>query len=210
MDAHGDHFRKPELTVPYLAHLLGAASTVLEAGGSEQEAILALLHDVVEDQPLNGSGRARLEDVRTRFGARIADGIEALSDWISEGPDDKKDDGDKEARKRAYRERLAAERDKSVLLVSAADKLNNARAMEDDRALHLEEMWERLKKSTPEQIIDNYRNLIDIYRNAAAHDDRMHRIVIPLGATIERLSLRLPPGGATAATGDSGDAGSYV
>ncbi len=188
MDAHAEHFRKGGQTVPYLAHLLGTASTVLEAGGSEQEAVLALLHDVVEDQPIDGSGHARLDDVRARFGTRIADGVKSLSDWIQEGPGHEKG-GDKEARKRAYREHLAAEPDKSVLLVSAADKLNNARSMEDDRAVHEERMWDRFDGSTRKEIIDNYRGLIEIYREAATRDDRLRRIVKSLAETIERLSL---------------------
>ena len=51
-------------TIPYVSHLLGVTSLVLEMGGSETEAIGALLHDAVED----GGGRAMLERIRTEFG----------------------------------------------------------------------------------------------------------------------------------------------
>ncbi len=35
--------------VPYISHLMNVAGIVLENGGSEDEAIAALLHDVLED-----------------------------------------------------------------------------------------------------------------------------------------------------------------
>jgi hypothetical protein len=60
---HGGQVRKGTST-PYVAHLLAVAATVLEYGGDEDLAIAALLHDSVEDQ----GGKARLEDVRNRFG----------------------------------------------------------------------------------------------------------------------------------------------
>ena len=64
---HGGQVRKGT-TTPYVAHLLSVSATVLEYGGDEDLAIAALLHDSVEDQ----GGQARLEDVRNRFGDRVA------------------------------------------------------------------------------------------------------------------------------------------
>jgi len=64
---HGGQVRKGTST-PYIAHLMAVAATVLEYGGDEDLAIAALLHDSVEDQ----GGSARLEDVRNRFGERVA------------------------------------------------------------------------------------------------------------------------------------------
>jgi (p)ppGpp synthase/HD superfamily hydrolase len=46
---HGGQVRKGT-TIPYLAHLLAVAATVLEYGGSEDTAIAGLLHDAAEDQ----------------------------------------------------------------------------------------------------------------------------------------------------------------
>src|SRR5262252_6069089 len=63
---HGGQVRKGSST-PYVAHLLAVAATVLEYGGDEDLAIAALLHDSVEDQ----GGKARLDDVRNRFGDRV-------------------------------------------------------------------------------------------------------------------------------------------
>src|SRR5262245_66435890 len=64
---HGGQVRK-ETSIPYVAHLLAVAATVLEYGGDEDLAIAGLLHDSVEDQ----GGKARLDDIRNRFGKRVA------------------------------------------------------------------------------------------------------------------------------------------
>src|SRR2546425_12456030 len=62
--------------IPYVAHLLSVAALVLEDGGSEDEAIAALLHDAIEDQ----GHRTDLADLRRRFGGRVAEIVDACSD----------------------------------------------------------------------------------------------------------------------------------
>src|SRR5262249_41948513 len=74
---HGGQVRKAT-TIPYVAHLLAVAATVLEYGGSEDMAIAGLLHDAVEDQ----GGEARLGDIRNRFGDRVADIVRSCSDGV--------------------------------------------------------------------------------------------------------------------------------
>ena len=76
---HGGQVRKGTST-PYVAHLLAVSATVLEYGGDEDLAIAALLHDSVEDQ----GGKARLEDVRNRFGDRVARVVAACSDSLAD------------------------------------------------------------------------------------------------------------------------------
>src|SRR6266571_5004681 len=71
---HGGQTRKGT-SIPYVAHLLAVAATVLEYGGSEDMAIAALLHDAVEDQ----GGEPRLSDIRNRFGNRVADIVHSCS-----------------------------------------------------------------------------------------------------------------------------------
>src|SRR6185503_7623775 len=61
---------------PYVSHLLVVASRVLEAGGDEDQAIAALLHDAVEDQ----GGRPQLEKIRRQFGDRVAGIVEGCPD----------------------------------------------------------------------------------------------------------------------------------
>src|SRR5689334_16834999 len=67
--------------IPYAAHLLAVASIVLELGGGEDEAIGALLHDVVED----GGGIDALAQITEMFGPDVAEIVEASSDWIDDG-----------------------------------------------------------------------------------------------------------------------------
>src|SRR5512142_2644091 len=74
---HGGQVRKGT-SIPYVAHLLAVAATVLEYGGSEDMAIAALLHDAVEDQ----GGEARLGDIRNRFGDHVADIVRSCSDSV--------------------------------------------------------------------------------------------------------------------------------
>jgi (p)ppGpp synthase/HD superfamily hydrolase len=110
-------------STPYVAHLLAVAATVLEYGGDEDLAIAALLHDSVEDQ----GGKARLEDVRNRFGERVARIVQACSDSLANtAAGESKLDW--QARKRAYLAHLQ-NADKDILRVALADKIHNARAI---------------------------------------------------------------------------------
>src|ERR671920_846783 len=76
---HARQLRKGT-AVPYTAHLLAAASLVLEMQGDEDEAIGALLHDVVED----GGGRAALAKIEEAFGPAVAAIVLDNSDWAGE------------------------------------------------------------------------------------------------------------------------------
>jgi len=107
--------------VPYAAHLLGTAGTVLDFGGDEAQAIAALLHDAAEDH----GGRKRLEKIRKRFGGAVAVMVEDCTDTFERRKPDWK------PRKQAYIASLPV-KDARSLLVSAADKLDNARAIVSD------------------------------------------------------------------------------
>ena len=74
-EKHKGQTRKAS-SIPYIAHLMGVASLVLEAGGDEDLAIAALLHDVVEDC----GGVPMLKEVRRRFGARVAKVVDGCTD----------------------------------------------------------------------------------------------------------------------------------
>jgi len=118
--------------VPYVAHLLGVTSIVLEHGGDEDQAIAALLHDAVEDQ----GGAEMSARIRELFGTRVASIVDACSDSDSLPKPPWRD------RKEGYLKRLEAEPEE-VRLVSAADKLYNARAIVADYRALGEAVWER-------------------------------------------------------------------
>ena len=80
-EAHRAQTRKGN-GAPYVGHLMGVVSIVLDDGGSEDEAIAALLHDAVEDQ----GGRERLEDIRTRFGDAVAAHRRGLHRLVDRSP----------------------------------------------------------------------------------------------------------------------------
>jgi (p)ppGpp synthase/HD superfamily hydrolase len=123
---HGGQVRKGTST-PYVAHLLAVAATVLEYGGDEDLAIAALLHDSVEDQ----GGTARLDDVRNRFGNRVALVVEACSDSLADTAKGERK-ADWQDRKKAYLSHLL-KANEDILRVSLADKVHNARAILRDR-----------------------------------------------------------------------------
>jgi (p)ppGpp synthase/HD superfamily hydrolase len=116
-EKHAKQARKAS-TIPYIAHLMGVASLVLEFGGDEDMAIAALLHDVVEDC----GGKPMLAQVRRRFGGRVAKIVDGCTDSyvIPKLP--------WRERKDSYIRHLK-NADAETRLVSAADKLNNVRSI---------------------------------------------------------------------------------
>jgi len=97
---------------PYITHLLATAALVFEHGGTEEEAIAALAHDAVEDVGIT------FDQIEFRFGKEVARIVEALTEDKTLP---------KEERKRDYAARIAV-CDRSVALVSAADKLHNLKS----------------------------------------------------------------------------------
>ena len=81
---HATQIRKGT-RVPYIAHLLGVASLILEADGDEDMVIGGLLHDAAEDQ----GGEARLHDIGTRYGNDVEDYVRACSDYLGDDPSPK-------------------------------------------------------------------------------------------------------------------------
>ena len=139
---HGGQVRKGT-PIPYIAHLLAVAATVLEYDGSEDMAIAALLHDAVEDQ----GGEPRLSDIRNRFGDRVADIVRSCSDTVvNSSAGQQKEDW--HTRKTRYVEHLNLI-DQETLLVSLSDKIHNARSiLRDLRKPEIgKSVWDRFKNS---------------------------------------------------------------
>ena len=170
-EVHAGQWRKGT-SVPYVAHVLGVCALVLEDGGGEDEAIAALLHDAVED----GGGRPRLEDIRRRFGDRVAGIVWACSD-TDETP------------KPPWKERKARyiahvrEAGPDARRVSCADKLHNARSiLRDYRALG-ERLWDRFNASAEDNLW-YYRALVEAFRqpDRSSLVDELERVVGELEA----------------------------
>ena len=159
--------------VPYTAHLLAVASLVLEMHGDEDEAIGALLHDVVED----GGGSKALAEIRARFGDKVAEIVEANSDSIDEG-DEK---GPWFERKRAYLDSFP-HKSPAALRVSLADKLHNARSILIDYRTHGDELWSRFKQGQGLATRIYYRELVRAFE---AQQERMGVYAQP---SVEELS----------------------
>lgn len=127
--AHTGQVRKGT-TVPYITHLLGVATLVMEHQGSEDQAIAGLLHDCLED-----CGQAHEPMIRAQFGDTVADIVLACTDGTAESKGEHATAEAKRAdwlqRKQAYLRHLA-EADPGTLLVSGCDKLHNARAIVQD------------------------------------------------------------------------------
>ena len=156
--------------VPYIAHLMAVAGLVLENGGDEEETIAALLHDAVEDQ----GGAATRENIRRRFGDRVVEIVDGCtdSDEVPKPP--------WRARKEAFLSRLP-HASSSVRLVSAADKLHNARTILADYRAMGDAVWERFtggKSGT----LWYYRALVDAFRAAGTSPlvEELARVVAEL------------------------------
>ena len=137
---HSEDLRKGT-EIPYLAHLLAVCAIVLENGGGETEALGALLHDVVED----GGGIAALQEIQERFGADVAAIVEGCSDTTAAVKEDWR------LRKERYLAHLETA-PPATLLVSAADKLHNARSIVGDLREHGDILWERFNRGPREQL----------------------------------------------------------
>lgn len=140
--------------IPYMAHLLQVSGIVLEAGGDEEQAIAALLHDAIEDAP-KGEADAVRASIEERFGEEVLALVEACTDA------DVKPKPPWKERKESYLRHLP-ESDPEALLVSAADKLHNARAILRDLEIHGDSLWERFN-AEKEDTLWYYRRLKEIY-----------------------------------------------
>ncbi len=159
---HSHQIRKGS-NVPYISHLLGVTALVLEDGGSENEAIAALLHDAVEDQ----GGRATLEVIRQRFGQEVAEIVEGCSDAFSIPKPPWR------SRKEAYLRELP-HASASIRRVSLADKLHNARTILASLWQDGEALWGRFKGGK-EGTLWYYQELVRVF-DATGKDWMTHEL----------------------------------
>jgi hypothetical protein len=136
--------------VPYLAHLQAVAALVLEDGGSEDEAIAALLHDAVED-----TGPQLLDQIVDQFGVTVARIVAGCTDPV----------GDAEASWRDCKVEHLRELESAgphVRRVALAEKLDNARSLVRDYRRVGERLWTRMEVD-PEDLLWYYAALADLF-----------------------------------------------
>ena len=166
---HSGQTRKAS-TIPYVAHLMGVASLVLEAGGDEELAIAALLHDVVEDC----GGAPMLKQIRHDFGSRVAKVVEGCTDADTYPKPPWRE------RKEGYIRHLAGA-DADTRLVAAADKLNNVRSILSDYRTLGDSVWSRFNGGR-DGTLWYYRTLRDVFLQYKAN-----RITLDLDLAVREL-----------------------
>lgn len=170
-EVHRLHLRKGA-DIPYLSHLMGVSSLVLEYGGDEDQAIAGLLHDAAED----AGGDRRLQHIRMEFGDDVATLVADCTDsWVDPKPEWR-------PRKEAYIASMAHKADRS-LLVSLADKTHNARAIVSDLNAIGDELWDRFTASKAETIW-YYRSMADIF------EQRIGNVAQELGRCVAIMEAR--------------------
>jgi (p)ppGpp synthase/HD superfamily hydrolase len=168
--------RRKGTDIPYMAHLLGVAALVMGDAGhtsfpvTEDMVIAALLHDAAEDH----GGLLRLKDIKHNFGSNVARMVKGLSDSLTEDPHNKQSWME---RKQAYIQMLRNE-PAAVQLISAADKLYNARAILEDYREIGPEVWKRFKRGRREQI-RYFDELLAVFKSSGTNRivEQLERVV---------------------------------
>jgi GTP pyrophosphokinase len=166
---HRDQKRKGS-GVPYVSHLLAVCGLTLDYGGGEDEAIAALLHDAIEDQ----GGAAARDEIYREFGRHVTEIVEGCTDT------DEVPKPPWRGRKEAYI-RHVAEAPASVRLVSACDKIHNARSLVMDYRVCGEALWSRFTGGR-EGTLWYYRAMVNALRKAGPGEvvDELDRVVTEL------------------------------
>lgn len=126
--------------IPYIVHCMEAAAIAAGLTADAEVIAAAVLHDTVEDTA------ADIEDIRGRFGERIAELVGAESENKREGLPEEET---WELRKQETLDHLSVCGDRDVLMIAIADKLSNLRAMHRDYMNHGDELWERFNQKDP-------------------------------------------------------------
>lgn len=168
--------------VPYITHLLGVAALVGDHGGDEDQVIAGLLHDAIED------GVKDRPDIAThigeRFGPRVLTLVRACSDTETHPKPPWAE------RKRAYVAHVERAPDEDpALLVSAADKLYNARTLLRDLNVVGHALWDRFKATRP-QTLWYYRALADAYTAKRWPTPTQTQLAAELARVVARLEAR--------------------
>ena len=172
---HRNQVRKGPKPIPYIGHLLSVAGIVIDFGGTEDEAIAALLHDAVEDQ----GGQSTRDTIRRLFGDEVVNTVDACSDTDEEAKPSWR------LRKTRYIAHLRTATP-SAALVSAADKLANSRSILTDLREIGDETWARFS-CTKQESLWYYRAIVDALRETLINPSLLNELDLVV-AEIEHLT----------------------
>ncbi len=147
--------------IPYISHPMAVAAQVAVWGGSEDQFIAALLHDVVED-----GGAQYMPVIEEHFGKHVLDLVMACSDAAPQRGQPK---GAWIERKEKYIANLRSAADE-VLLISAADKWHNLASILADAKQLGEMVFDRFIRQDFERtdkkkmVLWYYKEIISVYR----------------------------------------------
>lgn len=178
-DVHEGHTRK-QTDVAYLAHLISVSALVMEHGGSETEAIAALLHDSIEDRGDQYASRFEVEprqgrdalkrDIELLFGRDVLDIVLHCTDdeYLPQRTPSVKGTAEEWLlRKETFLEQLRRSEDRGALRVSCADKLHNARSLLGDYELEGESVWELFRTGNKADQVWYYGSTAEIFAERA-------------------------------------------
>ena len=165
--AHELHRRQVRKTsgVPYVAHLLSVSALVIEDGGTEDEAIAALLHDSLEDQGRHyPGGESKLaSDIQSRFGVAVQEMVVACTEVFSEEEAGIRDKRERwRAHKRAYFRQIQ-DAGPQVRRISCADSLHNVRTLLKDYRTMGERIWTRFLTRNGDDQVWAYRSAAEAF-----------------------------------------------
>ncbi len=173
-EVHASQLRKRG-GVPFIAHLMGVCSIVLEYGGDEDEAIAALLHDAPEDQ----GGEPMLDEIRSKFGSRVANIVDEATEPLHLG---------KTAwpvRKQAYIDSIE-HRSESGCLVTLADKMHNVQSLLTAIECDGEVVWSSFN-ATKAESIGFYASVAQAFAKRCKQYPRLHLMSRRYSGLVELL-----------------------
>ena len=176
-DQHRYQERKGGKGIPYIYHLLAVSALVWEDGGDEDQAIAALLHDVLEDTP------TQPDELRERFGLRATSFVELCTDA---NPAEGEVKQPWRPRKEAHFEHLIHTADSAGLRVTCADKVHNIEAqIADARAagtttLEQAKFWDHFKGGFAGTLW-YYRNVCEAIGDSLGDSQLFARLKVRVG-----------------------------
>ena len=162
--------RRKTSGAPYIAHLLGVAALVIEDGGTEDEAIAALLHDSLEDQGryYPGGSPGLAAEIEARFGGEVRRMVEALTERSTEESRRIADKRERwRAHKLAYFNSIQAA-DFAIRRISCADSLHNVRSLLSAYRAMGDQIWTRFATARGEDQVWAYRSAAEAFQEAGA------------------------------------------